>query len=131
MRSSRPAQGRSWTGPDAGSRTVPDMLADQAPFRGLPPRRAGRIASAAIVEHWSTGDDVISEGEAGDAMFVVLSGRAHAVQAGVMVVEFLPGDCFGQIAALHSVARTATVTAVEPLTTCRIAPESLRSVRDS
>lgn len=119
------------TGPDARSRTVPDMLADQAPFRGLPRSALERIASAAIVEHWSTGADVIREGDAGDAMFVVLSGRAHAVQAGVMVVEFLPGDCFGQIAALHSVTRTATVTALEPLTTCRIASEALRSVSDS
>lgn len=74
---------------------------------------------------------MISEGDAGDAMFVVLSSRARAARAGVMVVEFLPGDCFGAIAALHPVSRTATVTAAEPLTTCGIASEILRGASDS
>jgi CRP-like cAMP-binding protein len=118
------------TGTDPRSRTLPDLLADQAPFAGLTRGALERIASAAIIEHWSTGAVVIREGDAGDAMFLVLSGRAHAVHAGVTVVEFLPGDCFGHIAALHPVSRTATVTAVEPLTTGRIAAEILRSVGD-
>jgi CRP-like cAMP-binding protein len=110
---------------------VPDLLADQAPFTGFTRGALERIASAAIVEHWSAGAVVIREGDAGDAMFLVLSGRAHALHAGVTMVEFLPGDCFGQIATLHPVPRTATVTAVEPLTTCRIAAEMLRNVTAS
>jgi CRP-like cAMP-binding protein len=121
------------TGPpglDSRSRTVPDLLADQAPFAGLTRGALERIASAAITEHWSAGDVVIREGDTGDAIFLVLSGRAHAVHAGATLAEFLPGDCFGQISALHPVARTATVAALEPLTTCRIASDVIRSASD-
>jgi cAMP-dependent protein kinase regulator len=127
-----PARARAvLTGPDPRSRTVPDLLADQAPFAELNRSALERIASAAIIEHWSAGAVVIREGDAGDAIFLVMSGRAHAVQAGSTVAEFLAGDCFGQIAALHQVPRTATITAIEPLTTCRIAADSLRSVTGS
>lgn len=118
------------TGPDTRTRTVPDMLADLAPFSRISSGALERLASAAVTEHWSAGAVVVNEGDVGDAMFLVLSGRARAVRGGVTLDEFLPGDCFGEIAALHSVPRTATITAVEPLTTCRIESETLGRVSD-
>jgi CRP-like cAMP-binding protein len=39
------------------------------------------------------------------------------------VSSLLPGDSFGEIAVLHGVARTATITAVESLRTCQVPAE--------
>jgi CRP-like cAMP-binding protein len=49
---------------------------------------------------------------------VILSGRARASIGRRAVGELHPGDSFGEIALLHDVRRTATVTALEPLTVC-------------
>jgi CRP-like cAMP-binding protein len=57
-----------------------------------------------------------------------VSGRARAAVAGKTVNELFPGDSFGEIAILHRIGRTATVTAVEPLTTCQLSADAVRAV---
>ena len=53
-------------------------------------------------------------GDRDDALLVLVAGRAEVVRDGRRRRELLPGDAFGEVAALHGVPRTATVVALEP-----------------
>jgi CRP-like cAMP-binding protein len=53
----------------------------------------------------------VSEGEPGDAFYVLLKGLAEVTIAGRFIRNLQPGDSFGEIALFRSVQRTATVTA--------------------
>jgi CRP-like cAMP-binding protein len=63
------------------------------------------------------GDEVISEGDEGEAAYVVNTGRLAVIRHGTKVAELSAGDCFGEIALLSNVRRTATVLC---LTACEL-----------
>lgn len=110
-------------GVDVASRSLADVLADLTLLTGVDRRHLERLAAGATIEQWDGGSVVISEGEEADAVYVVLSGRARVTIAGLPTADLHPGDSFGEIAVLHNTARTASVTATEPLRTCRIAAD--------
>jgi CRP/FNR family cyclic AMP-dependent transcriptional regulator len=77
------------------------------------------------------GEVLIREGEAGDAVYVILSGKVKVyvsdTQGREMVVaDYAAGDCVGEMA-LDGRARSASVAAVEPTVCSVVARESLRS----
>jgi len=59
------------------------------------------------------GTDVVRVGEAGDRFYVIEGGRLGATYEGRELSSMGPGECFGEIALLRDVPRTATVTAQE------------------
>jgi MFS family permease len=59
------------------------------------------------------GTDVVRVGETGDRFYVIESGRLEATYAGRGLSSMGVGECFGEIALLQNVPRTATVTAEE------------------
>jgi MFS family permease len=59
------------------------------------------------------GTQVLRVGEAGDRFYVIESGRLDATYQGRDLSSMGAGECFGEIALLHDVPRTATVTAEE------------------
>ncbi len=60
------------------------------------------------------GETIVSEGEAGEAMYVVLAGRAGVSIAGSGQVAALGvGEFFGEMAVIDAQPRSATVTALE------------------
>ena len=56
---------------------------------------------------------MITEGEVGDRFYLIESGRLDAVRGEALLTEMAAGDCFGEIALLRDVPRTATVIARE------------------
>jgi len=84
-------------------------------FAPLPPPQQECVARGA---RWITaepGTAIIREGEVGDAYYVLETGRMTVSRDGSVLRE--SGDRaegFGEIALLHDVRRTATVTATEP-----------------
>jgi len=63
---------------------------------------------------------IVEEGQAGEAMFVVLAGTARVVRAGRKVGALIPGDFFGELSALDAGPRTASVVPDTPVEVLRL-----------
>jgi NADH dehydrogenase FAD-containing subunit len=65
-------------------------------------------------KRFEPGDEVISQGDVGEAAYIVESGRLEVLKNGVKVDELAGGDCFGELALLSGVKRTASVRCLTP-----------------
>lgn len=95
------------------------ILARNHLFRGLPDRIIGRLATVAARKRFRKRERVFSQGDEGDALFCVVSGRVRIGAVGATGQEvFLnimePDDSFGEIAVIDGLSRTAGAIAVEP-----------------
>jgi CRP/FNR family transcriptional regulator, cyclic AMP receptor protein len=66
------------------------------------------------------GARIVSQGEAGNAFYVLLDGSAIVARNGQRVGELLPGDYFGELAILDPAPRNADVVAQTPVTVARL-----------
>lgn len=87
-------------------------------FRGLPPAVFARIAALATQRGYGRGEVVFSHGDAGDALYAVVTGRIRISSGAADGREIFlnimePGDTFGEIALLDGGTRTATATAID------------------
>src|SRR5687767_3368240 len=94
------------------------MLQGSPLFRGLPSATLERIAALATQKNYRRGEIVFSAGDAGDALFGVVSGRiristGNADGREIFLNIMEPGDTFGEIALLDGGTRTATATAMD------------------
>jgi CRP-like cAMP-binding protein len=88
-------------------------------FTGLNTKQLRGLAKTAARRKYGAGDEIITQGEGGIGLFVVLSGEADVVHTridgeSVVVDTFGPTDFFGELAMLHDQPRTATVIATAP-----------------
>jgi CRP-like cAMP-binding protein len=70
-----------------------------------------KIAGCLIAIEFDDGEAIVSEGEAGDSMYILQSGSAQALVRGQVVVEYASGAFFGELALLSNQPRAATVKA--------------------
>jgi CRP-like cAMP-binding protein len=71
------------------------------------------VARRAEVLEVASGDRIVTEGEMGSDLYLVLLGGAAAVTDGQVSVSFGPGDHFGELAALAPAPRTTDVVATD------------------
>ncbi len=71
------------------------------------------LARAATERRFATGDVLVREGGVSDTFYVIESGHVEVTQGDRVLRREGPGEYFGEIGLLRSVARTATVTALE------------------
>lgn len=86
------------------------------------------IARIAEVQTWAAGDPIVLEGERGDALFVLVRGRANVERSGRVIAELGPGDSIGEMAVLDSEPRSATVRALADAETLRIGSEEFYEI---
>jgi CRP-like cAMP-binding protein len=109
-----------------------EILSRVSLFAHLDNASLARLADRAVIERWTAGSRLITQGERGDRFFVILEGRAQVVRDGVVVAEVRPGDQVGEIALLYGVARTADVVAEEAVVTLSLYREEFdAAVQDS
>lgn len=89
------------------------VLHELSMFATLPPLELESVARVAVPLAVPEGDVVIHQGEIGDRFYAVVDGAFDITMDGGHVRVARRGSCFGEVALLASVPRTATVTAVE------------------
>lgn len=95
-----------------------DRLAESSLFAGLAPDVLAQLAQSCQVRHATAGEVLVREGEEGDTLFVIRSGRVRVEKktsySDTYTVTFLhaeAGDFFGELALLDPEVRSATVVA--------------------
>src|SRR5580658_2285123 len=71
---------------------------------------------------------LVQEGMIGHELFVILSGTAAVTRRGRMITTMGPGDYFGELAAIDTNYRNASLTAITTLEVLVIGPRELSSL---
>jgi CRP/FNR family cyclic AMP-dependent transcriptional regulator len=98
---------------------TPDLtqvLAKVPLFQGLSKRQLQGLAATATQRTYAAGDRIVTQGQGGIGLFVILSGGAQAIHTAadgqeIVVNTFGPTDFFGELAMLNDEPRTASVVA--------------------
>jgi CRP-like cAMP-binding protein len=114
--------------PHATLRRSVAALAAVPLFERFSKRHLRRLAREADAVVFGPGRAIVAEGQAGEAMFVVLTGTARVLRAGRTVGALIPGDFFGELSALDGGPRTASVVPDTPVEVLRIFRHTLRKM---
>ena len=104
---------------------ITEFLATVEPFDTLSPGALKRLAAKVDIEQHSAGSRIITKGEPGDSMYVIVAGQAavpveHADGMTRFQAQLPSGHFFGEMAVLTDAPRSADVFASEPCVLVRI-----------
>ncbi|HYI67487.1 MAG TPA: cyclic nucleotide-binding domain-containing protein [Candidatus Limnocylindrales bacterium] len=91
-----------------------DLLRTVPLFGGLRDRELERISALADIIDLPADRTIMTQGERGAEMFVLVTGNANVERDGASLGDRGPGEVLGEIALLDGGPRTATVTLTEP-----------------
>jgi HEAT repeat protein len=97
-------------------------------FEQLSAEDLAPLARVAEVEAFATGEALFSEGEVGDALYVVTQGRVAIERQGEAIAEVGAGECLGEMSVLDAEARSATARALEETEALRIGGEEFQEL---
>jgi CRP-like cAMP-binding protein len=86
------------------------------------------VAKLTEVIAFEAGATIVTQGQPGDAFFVVLDGQAVVRRNGQQVGQLGPGDYFGELALLDPAPRNADVEATTEMSVARLLVGPFRSV---
>lgn len=93
-----------------------DLLRELPLFRPLSLTALEWLASGMRPVQYEAGAPLMREGEEGDTYLVIEAGQVEVTARGAVLGQEGPGQGIGEIALIRQVPRTATVTAIEPVT---------------
>jgi len=97
-------------------------------FRGLPGEELAQVAEIAEEVPVGSGDLVFSEGEAGDALYIVVEGRVLVHKGEKHLAELGERECFGEMSVLDSEPRSASVSAINESLLLKIGREDFKDI---
>lgn len=109
-------------------RELADVLGDVALFSRCSSRQRRTIARHAQIATLPADVELVRQGEPGDALFVVLDGKAAVRQDNIVLREVGPGACFGELAVIDGDPRSATVVAQTDVTVAVIGTRMFRTL---
>ena len=92
-----------------------DVLAYVPLFRELNKRQLKHLAGLMDVADFMADAAIVREGSKGNAFYVVLKGQAVVTMGDRFLTRLVPGDHFGEIAAIDGGERSASVTSETPV----------------
>ena len=95
--------------------TVSSHLSSVRLFSTSGKKELRSIAKSAKIVSVTQGTQLITEGDDGDTMYVILDGTARVSRNGRKLAIAGPGDSFGELALLSKGPRTASVVALSDL----------------
>lgn len=90
-----------------------EVLAKVPLFAKLSERELLRVMQVAKVRSYPMGSHILEEGEWGDELFIVLSGKITVSKGGALLTTLGVGEHVGEMALIRSAPRSATVSASE------------------
>lgn len=111
-----------------GRRTVLELLRVLPLFERLEPAELEALADGARVVECVPTQEAVTQGAAGDSMFVVESGRVQVESGGRVIRTLVPGEVFGEMALLTGAPRAATVRAIDYGTLVELTKEALQPI---
>ncbi|MBI2391397.1 MAG: Stp1/IreP family PP2C-type Ser/Thr phosphatase [Deltaproteobacteria bacterium] len=91
-----------------------EILAKMQLFSRLTERELLRVMQAAEIREYRAGDVIMREGDKGDELFIVLSGKVAVVRGEATLAHLGPGEHVGEMALIRAVPRSASVMAEVP-----------------
>ncbi len=100
-------------------------------LRGLSSEVLELIVEQTISVGFKPGDAVMTEGERGDSMFIIIHGVVSVYKAGELIAELKEGDFFGEMALLGEQVRTATVKIKEQTALLKLSRENIMQLAEN
>ncbi len=97
-------------------------------FRALPGEDLAQIAEIAEEILVGEGEMVFSEGEPGDALYIVVEGRVRVHRGEQALAELGERECFGEMSVLDSEPRSASVSSLSEALLLKIGREDFRDI---
>jgi len=88
-----------------------DTIRKMPIFKFLTYKELVRILNITTVREASPGERIITEGEDGEELFIVLSGKVRVHKGEINIVSLTNGDHFGEMALIDKAPRSASVSA--------------------
>jgi CRP-like cAMP-binding protein len=107
-----------------------DLLKTVPLFSGMRDRELERVAALADIVDLPADRRIMTQGDRGAEMFVMVSGSARIERDGESLGERGAGEVLGEIALLDGGPRTATVTLTEPSRMLVLARREFRELMD-
>jgi CRP/FNR family transcriptional regulator, cyclic AMP receptor protein len=129
-RRGEPAPRRPEQPPKRTKRQSATALAAVPMFSDLSKRHLQRLARDTDELSFAPGEAVVREGDLGETLFVVLEGEGKVTRGGRKVGTGVPGDFFGELAAIDAEPRTASVVALTSMRVLRLFRRHLMTLID-
>jgi CRP-like cAMP-binding protein len=97
-------------------------------FSQIPGEDLAQVALISTEESRDAGEEIFAEGEAGDALYLVLDGRVRVHRQDRVIAELGERECFGEMALLDAAPRSATVTALVDTDLLKISREDFQEI---